>query len=60
MQDFVVNFVAQISNENVEVVRSIFLVRAVGLVSPVDTDFLQIPSDVVLERIGGSNDYTDW
>lgn len=39
-QDFVVDFITQIADENMEVVRSILLAGAVGLVCPVDTDFL--------------------
>ena len=40
-QDLVVDFIAQISHEDVEMVRGILLVGAVGLVSPVDANFLR-------------------
>ena len=37
----VIDFVGQIADEDVEVVRGVFLGRVVGLVSPVDADFLR-------------------
>lgn len=40
LQDLVVDLIAQVSDEDVEVVRGVFFVRAVGLVGPVDADFL--------------------
>lgn len=40
-QHLVVDFIAQVADEDVEVVRGILLVGAVGLVGPVDADFLQ-------------------
>lgn len=40
-QDLIVDFVAQVTDEDVEVVRGIFLVCAVGLIGPVDTNFLR-------------------
>lgn len=39
-QDFIVDFIGKVSNEDVEVVGSVLLVRLVGLIRPVDTDFL--------------------
>lgn len=39
-QDLVVDFIAQVPDEDVEMVRGVLLVRAVGLVSPVDANFL--------------------
>ena len=39
-QDLVVDLVGQIAHEDVEVVRRILLVGGIGLVSPVDADFL--------------------
>ena len=41
-QDFIVDFIAKIAHENMVVVRSIFLVGIVGLISPVDTNFLDM------------------
>ena len=38
----VVDFVGQIANKDVEVVRCVFLCGVVGLVSPVDADFLRL------------------
>lgn len=43
----IVDFIAQISDENVEVVRRILLVCAVRLVGPVHTNFLQRSSEAV-------------
>lgn len=40
-QHFIIHFVAQVTNKDMEMVRSILLVRAVGLVRPVDTDLLR-------------------
>jgi hypothetical protein len=39
-QNFIVDFVAQITNEDVEMVGCVFFVVAVGLIGPVDSDFL--------------------
>ena len=39
-EDLIVHLVAKITNENMEMVGSVFLVGVVGLVGPVDTDFL--------------------
>jgi hypothetical protein len=39
-KNLIIDFIGQISDEDVEVVRSVFLVRGVGLVGPVDTDLL--------------------
>lgn len=39
-EDFIVHFVGKITDENVEVARGIFLAGGVGLIGPVDTDFL--------------------
>ena len=41
-KDFIVDFVAQITDEDVEMVRSVFLVRSIGLVGPVDANFLVV------------------
>lgn len=43
-QDLVVDFVAKVANKDVEVVGGVLLARGVGLVSPVDADFLTILS----------------
>ena len=40
-QDFVVDFITQVADEDMEVARSILLAGAVGLVCPVDTYFLR-------------------
>lgn len=50
LQDLVVDFIAQISNEDVEVVRGVFFVGAVGLVGPVDADFLLTDHQPLLQR----------
>lgn len=39
-KNLIIDFIGQISDEDVEVVRSVFLVRGIGLVGPVDTDLL--------------------
>jgi hypothetical protein len=39
-EDLIVDFIGQITYENVEVVGGVFLVRGVRLVRPVDADFL--------------------
>jgi hypothetical protein len=39
-EDFIIDFVGEITNKDMEVVRSVFFVGSVGLVGPVDTDFL--------------------
>lgn len=39
-QDFIIDLIAQIAHENMEVVGSVLLVRVVRLVCPVHTDFL--------------------
>lgn len=39
-EDFIVDFVAKITNEDMEMVRSILLVGVVGLIGPIDTNFL--------------------
>ena len=39
-QNLIIDFIAQVTNENMEVVGGIFLVGAVGLVGPVDANFL--------------------
>lgn len=39
-KNLIVDFVGQIAHEDVEVVRRVFLGRVVGLVGPVDADFL--------------------
>ena len=41
-ENFIIHFVAQIPNENMVMIRGIFLVGIIGLVSPVDSDFLGI------------------
>jgi hypothetical protein len=43
-QNLVVDLVGQITDENVMMTTSIFLVRGVGLIGPVDADFLQVLS----------------
>lgn len=43
-QDLVIDLVGEITDEDVEVIRCVFLVGVVGLVSPVDTDFLILVS----------------
>lgn len=40
-QNLVVHLIAQVTNEDVEVVGSVLLAGAVGLISPVDADFLE-------------------
>lgn len=45
-QNLIVHLIAQVTNEDVEVVGSVFLAGAVGLISPVDADFLKT-SDTV-------------
>jgi hypothetical protein len=40
-EDFVIDFVREITNEDVEVIRGVFFVGGVGLVRPVNTDFLR-------------------
>ena len=40
-QDLIIDFIGQIANKDVEVVRCVFLVGGVGLVGPVDADFLR-------------------
>jgi hypothetical protein len=39
---FIIDLVGEITNENVEMVGSILFVGSVGLVSPVDTNFLKV------------------
>ncbi len=39
-EDFIVDLIGKVTNENVKVARGIFLAVGVGLVGPVDTDFL--------------------
>ena len=39
-EDFVIDFVAQITNEDVKVVGGVFFVGVVGLISPVDSNLL--------------------
>lgn len=39
-EDLVIDFVGKITNEDVEVVGRVFLGGSVGLVGPVDPDFL--------------------
>jgi hypothetical protein len=41
-KDLIVDLVGEIADENVEVVRRIFLGRVVGLVGPVDANFLYL------------------
>ena len=41
VQHFVVNFVGQVSDEDVEMARRVFLAGLVALVGPVDPDFLE-------------------
>lgn len=41
-EDFIVDLVGQIADEDVEVVRGVFLGRVVGLIGPIDTDFLRL------------------
>jgi len=40
-QNLIVDLVRQISDKDVEVLRSVFFASVVGLVSPVDTNFLE-------------------
>jgi hypothetical protein len=39
-QDLIINFVREIADKDVEVVRSVLFVGIVGLVGPIDPDFL--------------------
>jgi hypothetical protein len=41
-QHLVVDFIAKVANEDVEVVGGVFLGRVVRLVSPINADFLSI------------------
>ena len=40
-ENFVVDFIAEITNKDVKVIGSVFFVVAIGLVGPIDTDFLR-------------------
>ncbi len=40
-EDFVIDFIGEIADKNVEVIRGVFLIRGVGLVGPVDADLLR-------------------
>jgi hypothetical protein len=40
-EDFVIDFVGEITDKDVEVIRGVFFVGGIGLVGPVDTDFLR-------------------
>jgi len=39
-KDFIIDFIAEIPDEDVEVIGGVFLVRCVGLVGPIDPNFL--------------------
>jgi hypothetical protein len=41
-KDFVIDFVAEVSDKDMEVIGSILFVVTVRLVGPVDTDFLVV------------------
>jgi hypothetical protein len=45
-KNLIIDFVGEIADKDVEVVGGIFLVGGVGLVSPVDADFLYIKSEI--------------
>ena len=40
-EDFIIDFIREIADEDMEMVRGIFFVRGIGLVCPVDADLLQ-------------------
>jgi hypothetical protein len=42
-ENFVVDLIRKIADEDMKVIASIFLVGLVGLVCPIDTDFLYEP-----------------
>lgn len=54
-KDFIVDLVRKVTNEDMKVVSGVFLARLVGLIRPVDTNFLILLSGeyLQLEEWGG-------
>jgi hypothetical protein len=59
-KDFVVHFVGEIANEDVEVARGVFLGSGVGLIGPVHADFLPPHVSVYSLSCASGNVLTDW
>lgn len=55
-QHLIVDLVGQITDEDVEMVRGVFLVGGVGLIGPVDPDFLRFRYQLECPR-SSSTDY---
>ena len=46
-EDFVIDFVAEIADKDVKVIRGVFLAVGVGLIGPVDSDLLLVDSSAI-------------
>lgn len=58
-KDFIVDLVGKVTDEDMEVVSSVFLARLVGLICPVDTNFLILFVRRIF-TIGGVGGHTAW